>query len=444
MPADAAYGGLVQDSAIVRSDERPARVLVSGAHLRRWSAQGFWAVLDQALFAVSNLLMNVLLARWLPPIEYGAFVTAYTVLLLVSVAHTALLSEPMLVFGAERYGRSFSQYFRVLRRFHWRLMAALGGALAAAALVLDLTGFTLLGQAVAGLTIAAPCILLGWLARRACYPVSRPRWAATAGMVNLLLVVSGTTLLGSLHALSVFSAQLVLAGAALCATVCMLVPLARVTDTPLSTTARAEVWAHHWNYGRWSGATGAFNWVQSYLYYLVLPIWGGLAAAGALKALLNLVMPILQSDAAILTLLMPEFARSRSTPGRFRNLVTWSAAAFAAESCLYWAGLLLFGGWLLNWLYGGAYHYRPALLVLLGIVPLLNGQLNVLGNALRAREQPDAVFWATVLSVVVACTLGLGAVAIGGVEGAVVGLAAGSATQVVVMAWLLARKAPRS
>ena len=32
-----------------------------------WTTRGFWAVVDQALFAVSNLIINVLLARWLSP-----------------------------------------------------------------------------------------------------------------------------------------------------------------------------------------------------------------------------------------------------------------------------------------------------------------------------------------------------------------------------------------
>ena len=58
-----------------------------------WTTRGFWAIVDQALFALSNLLINVLLARWLSPREYGAFVTAYVVLVLVSVAHTCCSSS---------------------------------------------------------------------------------------------------------------------------------------------------------------------------------------------------------------------------------------------------------------------------------------------------------------------------------------------------------------
>ena len=70
-----------------------------------WTTRGFWAIVDQALFAVSNLIINVLLARWLSPREYGAFVTAYVVLILVSVAHAGLLIEPMMVLGPSRFGR---------------------------------------------------------------------------------------------------------------------------------------------------------------------------------------------------------------------------------------------------------------------------------------------------------------------------------------------------
>lgn len=48
-----------------------------------WARKGFWAVLDQGLFAGSNFLVSVLLARWLEPASYGAFSVAYSVFLLL-------------------------------------------------------------------------------------------------------------------------------------------------------------------------------------------------------------------------------------------------------------------------------------------------------------------------------------------------------------------------
>ena len=47
-----------------------------------WLSKGSWAVLDQALYALSQFLVNLLLARWLTPAEYGVYALLYSVLLL--------------------------------------------------------------------------------------------------------------------------------------------------------------------------------------------------------------------------------------------------------------------------------------------------------------------------------------------------------------------------
>ncbi|MGH7626911.1 MAG: hypothetical protein ACREOJ_16545, partial [Gemmatimonadaceae bacterium] len=96
----------------------------------RWAGRGVWAITDQGLFAVSNFAMNILLARWLTPTEYGAFAIAYSVFLLFGTLHTALLTEPMLIFGSVKYEADFAAYMRVLLRGHW-LISGAGGVLLA-------------------------------------------------------------------------------------------------------------------------------------------------------------------------------------------------------------------------------------------------------------------------------------------------------------------------
>ena len=71
-----------------------------GHNWGHWLGRGAWAVSDQGLFAVSSALLNILLARWLTPSAYGAFAVAYSVSLFMGAFHTALLTEPMLVFGS--------------------------------------------------------------------------------------------------------------------------------------------------------------------------------------------------------------------------------------------------------------------------------------------------------------------------------------------------------
>jgi O-antigen/teichoic acid export membrane protein len=240
----------------------------------------------------------------------------------------------------------------------------------------------------------------------------------------------------------VFTAQLLAGAAAVCASVLMLVPLGSVTVAPLSDELRSTVWPTHWKYARWSGSTGAATWFNAYVYYLALPVWGGLAATGGLRALTNLIMPLLQSDSALATLLVPVLVRSRSNAERFKRIVTWSAAAFALEALVYWFVLVLAGQQVLAWLYGGIYQFDISVLALLGMLPLSAGVLNVLGAALLAREQPEKLFWATLASALVAGTLGVAAVANYGVAGAVLGSVCGTTTQVMVMLWFLTRPDP--
>ena len=54
------------------------------ARLRSWILRGGAAVSEQALFAVGNFVLNVALARSLPPAEYGAFAFTSTMLLILT------------------------------------------------------------------------------------------------------------------------------------------------------------------------------------------------------------------------------------------------------------------------------------------------------------------------------------------------------------------------
>src|SRR5436305_9896544 len=106
-----------------------AEGLIAGAAPRRasrwlaWAHRGGLSILHQGLFAGANFVLNILLARWLAPAEYGAFSLAYSVFLLFAVVHTALFIEPLMVFGSGKYQRMFSNYVSVLLRAHWTVMA---------------------------------------------------------------------------------------------------------------------------------------------------------------------------------------------------------------------------------------------------------------------------------------------------------------------------------
>jgi len=70
-----------------------------------WAKQGIWAIIDQALFSGANFIVNILLARWLSQEQYGAFAVALSIFYLLAGFHTAVLTEPMMVFGLEKSKR---------------------------------------------------------------------------------------------------------------------------------------------------------------------------------------------------------------------------------------------------------------------------------------------------------------------------------------------------
>jgi O-antigen/teichoic acid export membrane protein len=385
--------------------------------------------------------VNVFLARQVPANEYGAFVTAYAVFLLLSAVQVAGVMEPMLIFGSGKYSTSFSHYFRVLLGFHRQSTLLLSGVLALVGLASWGAGSDFLAKAFVGLAVSGPFILLCWLARRACYPFSKPIWAATSGALYFALILAGLRLLHTYHLVSILAAVLVVGFAALSASLPLIRHLRGLTHKELSSSEVAQVLIDHWKYGRWSIATSLLFWVPSQSYFVSLSsLSGGLEASGALKALNNLISPIAQSDGALATLLTPVLVRSRSNPSRFRYLLRLAATFFAIEGIVYWIMLTTFRHELVLWLYDGRYSDNVELLWVYGLLPLLGGPLNVLGTALLALEQPDKVFWATFSSAVVTLTIGVAAVWLWGMFGAVVGMLVSELTQVTVMFWFLAER----
>src|SRR5690242_14243325 len=68
------------------------------------------AFLDQGLNSGSNFVVSLLLARWLTSEEYGAYALAYSIFLLLSGFHNALILEPMSVLGPSSYRRRVPEY----------------------------------------------------------------------------------------------------------------------------------------------------------------------------------------------------------------------------------------------------------------------------------------------------------------------------------------------
>ncbi|HET7551497.1 MAG TPA: hypothetical protein VFK04_09405 [Gemmatimonadaceae bacterium] len=409
----------------------------------RWAGRGAWAIADQGLFAVSNFAMNILLARWLTPTEYGAFAVAYSVFLLYGTFYTALLIEPMLIFGSAKYEGNFVRYMWVLLRGHW-LVSGIGGVLLAmAGGVVWLAGSPDVGVALVALAPVAPCVLLTWLTRRACFAQLQPHLAALAGMIYMVLMLGGLAVLFQRAALSVPTALAVMGVSSLAAGIWLIrrIAVQGRSDHESGEVTMRGVREDHWAYGRWALATSVISWLPSNLLLVAMSTFTGLAGSAAFKAMLNLVMPLLQSLSALAILLLPTLVRVRGRPA-FRKLSLFALALFVGGAVAYWLALGAFAEPLVHLLYKGRYHDTAELLWVIGLLPISAAVVAVLSTMLRAIERPDQIFWAYVVSAIVTATVGIAALAYWGLLGAAVGqLAASLATAIslTVIVWLRGR-----
>jgi O-antigen/teichoic acid export membrane protein len=411
----------------------------------RWGKQGGLAIADQALISGSNFLIGILLARWLLPEQYGAYALAFAIYLLLLLLYQSLLLEPMSVFGGSSYWTGLRGYLKSLLWIHGGLAALICSVLGLAALGAHLMGRQSLQGALGGVTFAAPCVLLFWLARRVFYLGLPLIYAAGSSLLYCGIVVAGLLLLNRAHALSPFTAFLLMGLAALVTSILLFARMwSFLQDGPHP--AVRESWHRHWAYGRWALVGALAGWVPAYVYYPLLSGTGQIAHAAELRALMNLDLPVQQLYAALSLVLLPYAARMQTqagagTPGKLVRRIT---LLFTGGACLYWAMLLPLRPHLFRLLYSGKYSEVGWLLPFVALESILTGALCGPAIVLRAMEAPSAVFWARFAGAALTLTAGAVATWVFGISGVIAVMIASALVSLLTSFWLLHRRLPRS
>jgi O-antigen/teichoic acid export membrane protein len=407
--------------------------------LSNWFGKGAWAIADRGLFSVSNFVINIVLARWLSPHDYGAFTLAYALFLLLGAGHCALLGDPMLVFGAGTYRERFSAYLDVLLRAHWVLAGAASLVLLATALVILFMGQSTLAATLTALAFAIPLILLQWLLRLACYVQLEPHRAAYAGASYMAFVLLGICSVEYVDWLSPAASISVMGVASLVSVVGIMRSFHKRAPRVRDEHLFHEVVADHWSYSRWIVGSNLLAWIPQGSLYLMLPAWGGLGAAGALKALVNLIMPLLHVYWAVAGVVVPALVRARGGAA-FGQIVRIVLSLWLSGALLYWILLGWFNRPVVDWFYDGRYNEHAGLLWIIGIVPMLFAAELIFNSVLRARERPDQIFWASMVSSVAGLTAGVALVVVWGLRGAAVVLLCSPIVNLAAMTWQCGRR----
>ncbi len=408
------------------------------------SSKAGLAVLGQALFAGSHFLVNVFLARWLSPSEYGAFALAFACFLLFSMLYSACIYEPMIVFGSSRYADGFQGYLRLLIRSNIAMLAAVSVSMLAVSFLLGWLYSASVQHAFAALALAAPFVLLTWLGRGGFYARLQPGGAAVGGGFYFCILIGALFLLRQRNQLSPVTAFLGMGFAGLVSAAFLIIRLGfrwrRGSD---GLTLRA-VTEDHWRYGKWALASAVVAWFPDNIYYAVLPAMSGLAGSAALRALINLINPVLHTLAALSAVLIPTLVRHRDRSGIAGMTRTMKTllGLLAPAAIAYTVILLWFRPVLFQVFYNGNYREfsgLPALLV--GTIPIAAVATMILGAGLRAIERPDSIFWAYVAASLSTLCIGVPLSHTLGVVGAAAGMLISSCVAALSLAWLYHRRA---
>lgn len=384
-----------------------------------WAKKISGAVVDQALFAGSNFIINILLARWLSPEVYGVFVVAYTWFLLAQNFYDAMLVEPLAILGSGKYANVFRSYLAHAYFGHWLLSGIVSVILLLSSILAYQFDSAQMAWALIGAAIASPFLLLRWLSRQPCYVLSAPHWSAYSNLAYLIVTVIVLVALYFGNWLNDFTSMLAigLSGGltSWILTIFYLKPQAAVEPS------RQEVFQEHWRYGVWSSPSRLLVWVQTNSYYVILPLFMGVVASATLRATSNFILPMNMTFTALFNILVPSFVRLHEGQGkaaltrRLRKLTL----IFFGMTLLYTLGLLLFGKWLIHLAYDGRYD-GPVdfwLLFLMGTTTIANAFLTMGDAALRSIGGVRYVFLARIPQAILMLTVGLYLVYLYGVAG---------------------------
>jgi O-antigen/teichoic acid export membrane protein len=406
---------------------------------RVWSLPVTFSILDQGLVSGGHFALSVLLARWVSPAEYGVFAVTFSLFLLLSGFHVALILEPMNVLGAVRPAEAIGRYLGSLMHAHVLLTIPLSMAVAIAALVLWSRNATLAGS-LFGLAAALPFLLLHWLLRQACYLRTRPDLAARGSLVYVSTLAACLGMVA--HRPTVLSPLMAafpsLALASLAASGFLWRPVGMTLWG--EAFSNREVLASHWSYGRWIVAASLAHNAGNALYLPLVAAILGLASSGTLKALLNLGLPLQQLLTALSLLALPWVSRQAAARGQAhsRRASVSLVVVFVGTAVAYGAILVGFGGRLLGLLYGpGSYSALGGSVFLVALAGVAAAAAQALGLAMRALGRPEVILWSKLA--VAAFLLAGGTVLVekSGLQGALLGIVLGNACETVVLASFL-------
>ncbi|HEU0224049.1 MAG TPA: oligosaccharide flippase family protein [Steroidobacteraceae bacterium] len=405
--------GTHADAAGRAATRLAARVADDVSRLRGTLRRAGWALADQCMVSAANFLTIFLFARHLEAATFGAFMLAYTGLLLLTNLQNALIVQPHNVLAA---GLAPPEY----RRF---------------------TGALLVLQVLYGLAVCAGLFLVGWLIATAYSPATGDVLIALAltavpwmaqDFARRVLYTRGESRAaaandGVTNGLQLFGALMLIQLPAAWAA-----PASALSVLGLSAAAGAlfgawqlrnhvgflgtgfgpyrHAWFEAWHFGKWLTAQNGLAWFGAQGHSWVVGLMLGVEQVGIYRAathLVNLMNPLLQ---ACLTYL-PSRGSLAYHAGGAAGLSRWVGRTqrmlllALAPFCVL---LVVFPGQVLDLAYGGRFAGTTLALILAlaAVAQCIGFSKYPFDIGLLALRSPKSIFYAYLIPVILLLTVG--------------------------------------
>lgn len=378
----------------------------------KWGIRAGLSIVDQIIFSGTTFFLNVFLARWLIPSEYGVFVIGFSIFIFISGFHQALILEPVSIIGSTRYRDKLNTYLAATVWIHCVLTLIFSSVLLLVAIIMRLEKNSLFGSFL-GLGFTVPFILFYWFFRQVCYLQTKPSLALTSSLIYIFILFLGLITIYKMKWLSSFSAFIIMGiasiGASLVFWNSLKIKLIDLRWVKVKLTIR-NILSDHWRYGKWVIGSAFVSWLSYFVYLPLIGIFLGFASVGGFRAMQNTFLPIQKVLTALSVLFIPLAAKQRVIQGKGylkRNLVRFTLVSILLTS-VYVVPVVLFGKPITKILYGAGYYVDfVQLLPWLGAVAIIESMGYGLGIGLKVLERSNSLFWAQLIGTIFTFSLGL-------------------------------------
>jgi O-antigen/teichoic acid export membrane protein len=427
-------------SVVVRERWEQYRIVFLNL-LVSWGQKAGFTLIDQALFAGSNFVLSLLLARWMSTEGFGAFYVIYSIFLLTASLHTAILSEPLLVIGSTKYEKNLSNYLGVTVLIHFILTFVVSISIGAIALFSPLSHSFETANALLGMSIALPFILFQWLMRRACYTVMKPMLAAVGSALYLTILFFGIFFGYHIGLFTPLFVWCILGFAGLIVSLWLLWILKLDISFHLKKETFNGIIRDNWHFGSWNLLGTGINWFSGQVILVLVPICLGLNTSAKASAALNFFSPLNSLMQSVSILMLPTFSRAFVNHNLYelRKKALLFSIPLAGGFLLYGLFVSMFSDNISRIIYNGKYSGLSPIVLLFTFSYTASAFVSVFTVVIKSVKMVRFTSYVWGISAVVSTIFTIPMIKFFGLRGAIMTLAV-SYIIAAIMAWIRIQK----